>query len=261
MKPVAYDLMAEFDEWYWWYRARREILCDVIGRVAPPGSDIVDFGAGAGATAALLSERGYRVVAADVSEAALEACRMRELRAVDLRKQQLQASCADCVLAGDVLEHVDDDLTLLMSLRRALRPSGVLVATVPAYEFLWSGEDYVSEHVRRYTRAGLKWQLRRAGFECVRCTYFNTLLLPAILAVTITKRLLFPREMYQSDVKPLRDWQNDALYRLFAFEKPLLRWLSLPAGASVLAVARPVGGQRHGADAAFAEDGDSAPTP
>jgi SAM-dependent methyltransferase len=239
MKPIAYDLMAEFDESYWWYRARREILCDVIARAVPPQSDIVDFGAGAGATAALLGERGYRVVAAEVSEAALEACRMRELRAVDLRKEQLQACSADCVLAGDVLEHVDDDLTLLMSLRRVLRPGGVLVATVPAYEFLWSGEDYVSEHVRRYTRAGLKRQLHKAGFDCVRCTYFNTLLLPTILAVTVTKRLLFPREMYKSDVKPLRDWQNGTLYRLFAFERRLLRWLSLPAGASLLAVARP----------------------
>jgi SAM-dependent methyltransferase len=243
MKAIAYELMADCEESYWWYRARRQILCDMVGRL-PRGSDIIDFGAGAGGTATLLSQRGYRVVAADVSEAALGACRMRGLATVDLKKERLPERSADCVLAGDVLEHVGDDLALLISLRRSLRPGGVLVATVPAYEFLWSGEDYVSEHVRRYTRAGLKRQIRRAGFDTVWCSYFNTLLLPVIVAVIVTNRLFRPREMYRSNVRPLRKWQNDVLYRLFVSERHLLRWLSFPAGASLLAVARCVEGER-----------------
>jgi hypothetical protein len=46
MKAIAFDMMADAEESYWWYRARREILCDVIRRLAPPGSNIVDSGAG-----------------------------------------------------------------------------------------------------------------------------------------------------------------------------------------------------------------------
>ncbi len=238
MKSVAYDLMAKLEDSYWWYRSRRRILCDLITRLVPRGRDIVDFGAGTGATASVLSGCGYRVVAADMSEIALEACRMRGLITIDLKTERLREGCADCVLAGDVLEHVADDLTLLVSLRRALRAGGVLVVTVPAYEFLWSGEDYVSEHERRYTRTGLIRQLRLAGFNCVWCSYFNALLFPVIVSVTLTKRLLFPREMYRSDVAPLRKWQNEILYKLFALEAYLLRWIRFPAGASLLAVAR-----------------------
>jgi len=237
MKRIAYELMAELEDSYWWYRARRRILCGLITRLVPRGSDVIDFGAGTGGTASTLTQSGYRVVATDLSEAALEACRIRGLRTVDLKRERLREESADCVLAGDVLEHVRDDVALLISLRRALRPRGVLIVTVPAYEFLWSGEDYVSEHIRRYTRVRLKRQLRLAGFNRIWCSYFNTLLFPLIVSVTLTKRLLFPREMYRSDVVPLHRWQNEILYRLFALEGYMLRWLRFPAGASLLAVA------------------------
>lgn len=245
MKAIAYQLMAEVENSYWWYRARREILADVIDRQVPPGSDLIDFGCGTGGTAELLSERGHRVLAADIAETALEACRARGLATINLKTQRLREDCTDCILAGDVLEHVEDDLGLLFTFRTALRPGGVLVITVPAYEFLWSGEDYVSEHVRRYTRAGLKRQLRRAGFEDIRCSYFNTFLFPAVAAVVLVKRLFFPREMYRSNVAPLPRWQNEALYRAFRFEGSLLRWISLPAGASLIAVARTSTGERR----------------
>lgn len=238
MKAVAYELMAEVEDSYWWYRARREILAGIIDRQLAPGSDVIDFGCGTGGTAELMRERGHRVLAADIAEPALEACRRRGLATINLKTQRLRESCASCVLAADVLEHVGDDLGLLFTFRTALRPGGVLVITVPAYEFLWSGEDYVSEHVRRYTRAGLKRQLRRAGFEEIRCSYFNTFLFPAIAAAILTKRLFFPREMYRSNVAALPRWQNEVLYRAFRFEGNLLRWISFPAGASLIAVAR-----------------------
>lgn len=245
MKAVAYELMAEVEDSYWWYRARREILADVIDRQVPPGSDLIDFGCGSGGTAELLTERGYRVLAADIAETALEACRTRGLATINLKTQRLRESCADCVLAADVLEHAGDDLGLLVTFRTALRPGGVLVITVPAYEFLWSGEDYVSEHVRRYTRTGLKRQLQRAGFEDIRCSYFNTFLFPAMAAAILTKRLFFPREMYRSNVAPLPRWQNELLYKTFRFEGRMLRWISFPAGASLIAVARTSTGERR----------------
>jgi SAM-dependent methyltransferase len=244
MKAVAYELMAEVEDSYWWYRARREILVSVIDRLTPPGSDVIDFGCGSGGTAELLRERGHNVLAADISETALESSRLRGLDTINLKTQRLRESCADCLLAGDVLEHVGDDLGLLLTFRSVLRPGGVLVITVPAYEFLWSGEDYVSEHVRRYTRRGLKEQLRRAGFENIRCSYFNTLLFPAVAAVILAKRLLFPREMYRSNVTTLPRWQNKLLYRVFAVEGRLLRWISFPAGASLIAVAQNCDGER-----------------
>jgi SAM-dependent methyltransferase len=238
MKAIAYDLMAELEESHWWYRARRLIVSDVIMRFVPPRSEVVDYGAGTGGTADALKELGYHVVAADVSEEALEACRMRGLATVNLKKESLRASSADCVLAGDVLEHVHDDIALLFSLRRALRSGGVLVITVPAYEFLWSGEDYVSEHLRRYTRKALLQRLDLAGFRVIWCSYFNTLLFPVIASMRITRRLLFPKAMYRSDIVALPEWENGILAKVFGCERHLLKYMRLPVGASILAVAR-----------------------
>jgi SAM-dependent methyltransferase len=205
--------------------------------VVPRAAEIVDFGCGTGSTACMLQDLGYRVVAADISTESLQACRTRGLAAINLRTTELADHAADCVLAGDVLEHLQDDVGMLAKLHRKLRPGGLLLATVPAYEFLWSGEDYVSEYVRRYTRPMLKKRLQSAGFTPLRCSYFNSLLFPVIVAVTLGKRLFFPRQMYHSNIESLPEWQNDILYRLFAFERHLLRWLTFPVGASLLVIA------------------------
>lgn len=238
MKPLAYRLMWETEDTYWWYRARRDILSHLILRAVPAGQEIIDYGCGGGATSAQLRTLGYKVLAADIFSDALEMCRLRGLPILDLRKSTLDECSADCILAGDVLEHVRDDVELLKTFRHALRRRGILIITVPAYEFLWSGEDYVSEHLRRYTRSRLTQNLRLAGFDDVWCSYFNTFLFPAVLLVTLGKRLLFPREMYRSNIKPLSEWKNELLYKVFAFERHFVRHIRFPLGASLICVAR-----------------------
>jgi trans-aconitate methyltransferase len=55
----------------------------------------------------------------------------------------------DVVTAFDVLEHVDDDVGTLRTLASMLAPAGQIVLTVPAYAWLWGGEDVISQHRRR----------------------------------------------------------------------------------------------------------------
>jgi SAM-dependent methyltransferase len=245
MKHEAYRLMEELDESYWWYQARREIVCDALVRFLPARGDVVDYGSGAGATAARLRDLGYRVIAADVNDDMLQACRRRGLPTVNLGERPIPPASADGVLACDVLEHVEDDVGLLKSLRDALRPGGLLVGTVPAYELLWSGEDFVSGHLRRYTRRSLRASLGDAGYEVVWASYFNTLLFPLASLVIMSKRLFRPRAMYRSNVEPLPARQNALLRAVFERERWLLRRVRLPFGLSVIFVARP---PREGAD-------------
>jgi 2-polyprenyl-3-methyl-5-hydroxy-6-metoxy-1,4-benzoquinol methylase len=207
----------------------------------PPGAEIVDVGCGTGATAVQLRSMGYKVKAADMSDSALAACREAKLDTIDLREGSIPQNSADCVLACDVLEHVDDDVALLIQLRHALRTDGVLIVTVPAYEFLWSGEDYVSEHCRRYRRSTLLEKLKPAGLEPVWCSYFNTFLSPLVAAAILAKRVFRPREMYESNIHPLPDRLNHALYSIFALERLALRELRFAFGTSILLIARPTG--------------------
>ena len=64
----------------------------------------------------------------------------------------------------DVLEHIPDDAGSLGGVHRLLAPGGGrLYLTVPAYPWLWSPEDELSGHCRRYTLAGLRRVVERAG--------------------------------------------------------------------------------------------------
>ncbi len=238
IKPIAGAAASDLEETYWWYRARKEIICDTVQRFLSPGSEIIDFGAGSGVIAKQLVDLGYKVVASDISPNALAACRVRGLNTLDLKIDWPVANSADCILVCDVLEHLDDDVGLLRKLRPALRSRGFLIAAVPAYDFLWSGEDYVSNHVRRYTKPLLEKRVRAAGFTIQWRSYFNMLLLPVIAAVIFYKRLLHPRDRYASDVQSLPAWQNNIIYKIFAAERKILPRLCLPAGASILLVAR-----------------------
>jgi SAM-dependent methyltransferase len=228
----------DLEETYWWYRARKEIIADTVRRYLPPGSDIIDFGCGSGIIAKHLVELGFKVLAADISAPLLAACRRRKLNTLDLNNDWPAPAIADCVLVCDVLEHVEDDLGLLRKLKLTLRPAGLLIAAVPAYDFLWSGEDYISDHVRRYNKLRLEKRITEAGFTIEWCSYFNALLLPLVTAVVLYKRLLRPRDMYKSDVEPLPEWQDKILYRIFASERSILPHCRFHVGASVLLVAR-----------------------
>jgi len=51
----------------------------------------------------------------------------------------------------DILEHIEDDIGFLTTIKTLLVPNGKLYITVPAYNFLRSVEDNYAGHYRRYT--------------------------------------------------------------------------------------------------------------
>jgi SAM-dependent methyltransferase len=143
----------------------------------------------------------------------------------------------DVVGAFDVLEHIDQDREVLAGIRKALRPGGALLITVPQHPWLWSPADDYAHHVRRYTRGELRGKLRDAGFEVARLTSFVTILLPAMLASRVLRRGR-PQEY-----DPVAEHEQAARLRrpleaTLRAERALIgHGVSLPAGGSLLAVA------------------------
>ena len=109
---------------------------------------------------------------------------------------------------------------------------------------LWSDEDVVAGHVRRYTRASLCQLLRAHGFAIDLATYiFAPLPIPIALLRALPARLGLRRRPeaaasdHRIDAGPLRR----VLAAAFAAEAALLqRGISLPFGASVLVAAHKV---------------------
>jgi hypothetical protein len=64
---------------------------------------------------------------------------------------------------------------------RTLADEGRIYLTVPAHSWLWSHEDVIAGHSRRYTLARLCGLLEATGYTVEFSTYFFTLLLLPIL--------------------------------------------------------------------------------
>ena len=129
----------------------------------------LDFGSGIGDTAQLLISLGYSVDLADISSPLLSFARWRLERRgqradyIDLNETTLPADTYDAIIAKDVLTHVPDFSATVTQLHRALRPGGLLIATIDARPM--SAENawhlYDDElHLRR--------TLQDIGFEQVR---------------------------------------------------------------------------------------------
>jgi len=91
----------------------------------------------------------------------------------------------DSVILSEILEHVEDDAAGLREVRRVLKPGGVVAITVPHanYPLLWDPINWTLErtlgrpirrgplagiwanHVRLYTREGLRAAVERAGLR------------------------------------------------------------------------------------------------
>ena len=75
MERIVYDRMAELDERHWWYRARRDILGELIRReISLPGdARILEVGCGTGHNLPMLGAFG-QVDAIEIDEAARDDC-------------------------------------------------------------------------------------------------------------------------------------------------------------------------------------------
>jgi SAM-dependent methyltransferase len=139
----------------------------------------------------------------------------------------------DVAGAFDVLEHIEDDGAAMVSIRRALKPGGIFVVTVPQHPWLWSNADVLAHHVRRYTRDDLVAKLADNGFQVRYVTSFMTLLLPLLAA----SRVLRGRQA-SAELK-LSPSLNGILGGVMALERLLIRvGARFPAGGSLLAVAQ-----------------------
>jgi SAM-dependent methyltransferase len=226
------------DREHWWFRGRRAIVRALLRRVLRPGRvRVLDLGCGSGSMLESLAEFG-EAVGMEPDEALVAAGRAAGF---DVRRGALpgdrvvEPGWPDVVLLLDVLEHLDDEAAALHAVHAMLRPGGLLVIAVPAYDWLWSAHDVVLGHRRRYTARRLRARVEAAGFDVERVGYFNTLLLPAIALARAWKRL---RGDARHDLVRPPSPINTALAGILALEAPIVTRVPLPAGASILLVAR-----------------------
>jgi ubiquinone/menaquinone biosynthesis C-methylase UbiE len=157
----------------------------------------------------------------------------------------------DAVTALDVIEHNEDDMAILTDSYRVLKPGGHIIITVPAFMWLWSHNDDINAHVRRYTAREIKQKLSQTGFKVKRVTYNNFFVFPMAAALILLRRSSkakpelashhLDEEEYQVEMEPASPPVNAVLTVVGQVEAALIRWVNLPIGTSLIAVGQKPG--------------------
>lgn len=241
MDKQIYSKLREVEDDHWWFVGRRSIVKRVLGLLdLPRMPSVLDAGCGTGGTLPMLSGLG-KVVGLELDDGAAQVAITRHAgklcRGGLPHDMPFSEQTFDLIVLLDVLEHIDDDLSAMMTVKNLLRPNGYLILTVPAFPFLWSQHDEGSHHKRRYQASSLARLIQEAGLQAEYITFFNTLLFPAATLVRLARRLIPPNEI-ASDLRLPRPWLNKLLQAIFSSERHFMGWARLPFGVSLLAIVR-----------------------
>ncbi|HXG54317.1 MAG TPA: methyltransferase domain-containing protein, partial [Vicinamibacterales bacterium] len=182
--PVeAFARIAAVENGNYWFESRNRLIAWAIQRYFPEARTFLDVGCGTGYVLAGLATAcpQLKLAGADFMDEGLEFARRRVPSAtfVKMDAQRLDIpEPADVAGSFDVLEHIEEDVSVMKRLREVIRPGGGLLIAVPQHRWLWSSADAQAQHVRRYTRREMVTKLESAGFEVLRVTSFISVLLP-----------------------------------------------------------------------------------
>lgn len=241
MNSEEYAKLDAIENRHWWFYGLRSNLVTALRRAQPAmRGGLLDAGCGTGATMRHFRAAFPNVhcVGMDMDEGACDVALRKSgwpVCAASVNQLPFHDASFDVVISVDVLCHSGVDVdAALADFRRSLKPGGVVLLSLPAYQWMMSFHDRAVSTVRRFDRTQMLAWMQRAGYVDIRITYWNTLLFP----VMVLHRKLGNQEA-SSDVRPVAA-PVDAIFRTIMWiENRLLRWgIILPFGGSVLVTAK-----------------------
>lgn len=198
------------------------------------GDDPVELGSGLGDYAQRYVAAGAPKVTAtelDPSRVAYLTTRLADEPRVQVKRMDVLApdpGAHSCLVAFNVLEHIEDDVAALRGAHTLVRPGGYVVMLVPAFPFAMGAFDRKVGHFRRYTLKTLRAAYESAGLTVEQINYVN---MPGLLSWFLAVRVL---RMTPSDGLAVRLWDRFITPRAHTWEAKH----RAPFGQSALCVGR-----------------------
>jgi len=234
---------------HWWFASRTRALLTMLDKWVPGNAlRVLDVGCGAGNMIHHLGRYG-KVIGIDNNLVPLRIAHQRgyDARLAPAEDMPFDDESFELVTALDVIEHCDDDMQILRECFRVCARGGLIAITVPAFQWLWSSNDVINDHKRRYSASELQAKLTEVGLVVKGMTYNNFFILPMAAALIIMRRsserephLATPstdKDAYQVEMEPAPPLLNAVLTGVGWLEAAILRFVSFPFGTSIICIA------------------------
>lgn len=182
------DLCFQIEDDSYWFKHRNNCIIELVKNF-PPQAEIIDIGGGNGFVSKGLEENGFATVILEPGIIGVNNSKKRNLNTVicsSLENSGFKSDSVSAIGCFDVIEHIENDYEFVSTLKSLLIKGGMLYLTVPSNKILWSNEDKIAGHYRRYSKHNIETLLTNTGFKIVYCSYlFSILIIPVLLFRTI----------------------------------------------------------------------------
>jgi SAM-dependent methyltransferase len=244
MNPAEFANIARSEQHFWWYRGMNAILFRLLDPIARSRrfDRVLEAGCGTGYLASLLEKR-YRwsMFAVDLGWQGLDFARslpLERLTQADIAQLPFRDASFDAVLSMDVIVHFPpgEEGRAMAELARVTATGGLVAVRVSALNILRSRHTQHAHERQRFNRRRLTRLAESCGIRVERCTYANSLLLPAAIAKF---RIWEPltRQPPASGVKPVNPALDALLGVPLKAESALIgAGLNFPVGQSLVLI-------------------------
>ncbi len=204
---------------HWYYVSKGRAMRDFLGDIKV--DEVLDVGAGSGvfsrqlldhdiAKSSICVDSNYK----EEHEELHNGKKVKFVKSIDKTTQNL-------ILMMDVLEHVEDDVALIKQYSDSMPKGGKILITVPAFQFMWSGNDVFLDRFRRYTIKQIEKSIKDAGLKPVKSRYFFASLFPVVAIIRLIKNTLLNRGKIEgkSELKLYSENMNNTLISIHDIER------------------------------------------
>ena len=241
----GHDDYYEIEDDSFWFQHRNNCILSLIKKFSP-GNIFFDVGGGNGFVTKAVEEAQIPAILIEPVKQAVINAQKRNLNNIfcgTLGDLKGLAGQLPSVGAFDVIEHIRLDEMFISEIWQMLKSGGYFYLTVPAYQCLWSNEDDIAGHHKRYSRKGIVKLLQQSNFEVEFSSYiFSILVLPLFLIRVLPSKLKLrnkSKAKVQNEHKKSSGVVGKILDSIWSWELGRINsQKSMPFGSSCIIVAR-----------------------